>query len=43
VSFFGLEAAEVVEGVVVVALGGVDAALETGELAGVLGERCGRG
>ena len=38
VSFFGLEAAELVEGVVVVALGGVDAALETGELAGVLGE-----
>ena len=38
VSFFGLEAAELLEGVVVVALGGVDAALETGELVGVLGE-----
>jgi len=35
---FGLEAAELLEGVVVVALGGVDAALEAGEFAGVLGE-----
>jgi len=41
--FFGLEAAELVEGVVVVALGGVDAALEAAELVGVLGENAGEG
>ena len=38
VRFFSLEAAELVEGVVVVALGGVYAALEASELVGVLGE-----
>ena len=32
---FGLEALEILEGVAVVALGGVDAALEAGELVGV--------
>jgi hypothetical protein len=37
-SFLGLEALKLVEGVAVVALGGVDAALEAGEVVAVVAE-----
>ena len=43
VSFFGLEAAELIEGVVVVALGGIDATLEAGKFIALVGVGLGEG